>query len=868
MGVFVGRQRELATLVARLESALDGAPAVALLAGEPGIGKTRLAAELEATAAERGCEVRWGRCWEGPGAPALWPWTQVVGNDEQLPAPSDGRLETDDDRFVIYEAIAEKLRARAAKQPVVAVLDDLHWADPLSLGVLQFVAQHLRTGRVLIVGTYRETEARRDAEQGSILAHLARHATTVPLRGLSSSEIGTFVNDTFGTRLSATTLAALHEATAGNPFFVDEVMRLLIAEGSVDNFDVRRVPDGVREATRRRLDLVDPDARERLGTAAVVGRDFSIAVLEGVTGASRQELVNQLDDAAAAGLVQSSDNGYRFTHALVRETLYGDLDAADRVAIHRRVAESLERFYGGDVDAHAAELAHHFAQAQGAREASKAARYDLTAGGDAIRRFAYEQAVEHARHGLLAVNSTANPDLRLRSELHLLDAKAQLRLSDAPALKEAASRAAADARAAGSNEHLARAAIIYGSMATAWDSDPDGVALCESALDAVGATRPDLRARVLCSLAWMHVTPGNLDAADRPSERGLELARQIDSPPTLCRALYVRHEVFTGTAKAAEQLSLADELVSVAERNYDVYWRAQGHRCRALSRLALGNASGFEDDMEAMARLGQTLHSRVHQSLADNWRATRALLRGDFDQVEAHSNRALMTLQGDPDAIKAYAAQLFWLRHEQGRLHEIQSLVATSVDQEPGLAPARAVAGQVAAELGDHEAAARHLDHLLRGGLHKIKRDWGWSMTMTSIASILALRADRDPEYLPVVAAVAELLEPFRHQLVVVASATHVPGAFDRYRGMMLSMLGEWAEAEEAFLDALRLERGAGAVALMARTQYWHAQMLVARGLDADRSRARDLLTLGAEEAQQRGMMRLAEQAEKLSACV
>lgn len=870
MAIFVGRQRELASLGARLDSVRDGTAGVCLISGEPGIGKTRLATEVAAAAAERGCTVRWGRCWEGAGAPALWPWTQVLDGGGSLPAPADGRLETDDDRFVVYEAVAARLRAQSEARPLMVVLDDLHWADRLSLLVLQFVARHLQAAPVLIVGTYREAEAQLDAEHGSILGHLARHATTMPLRGLTTAEIRNLVTQAYDVELSDATAVALREATAGNPFFVDEVMRLLIAEGAPDAFDARRVPHGVREATRRRLELLPPDVQVLLRTAAVVGRDVPVAVLEGITGSSRAELNACVDTAVDAGLVarEHAGNRFRFTHALVRAALYGDLGTAERAALHRRAGDALERVYGGDLDEHAAELAHHFAEAQTTREAIRAARYDLAAGADAINRFAYEQAADHARHGLQALASTPDPDLRVRADLHLLEADAYVRLSDADRLKEAASRAAADARAAGSNEHLARAAIAYGTMASAWEIDPDGVDLCESALDAVGATRPDLRARLLSSLAWMHATAGDLDGADRPSERGLELARELGDHRTLCRALYVRQEVYYGTARAADQLGLGDELVTVAERHGDVYWRAQGHRCRALPRLALGDVKGFAEDAEAMAKLGATLRSRVHANLGHSWRGVLALLAGRFGEVEAHTNKALSALPRDPDAIKSYGSQLFWLRHEQGRLGEVIPLVAMAIEQEPGLVAVRAVVAHLHAELGDREEAARHLAVVLRKGLHKINRDWGWSVTMTSMAAALALLDDDRPESRDAAASLVELLEPCRGQLVVVAAATHCPGAFDRYRAMLLSRLARWDEAEAAFAAALRLEEAAPSPPLAARTRYWYARMLLRRDDGDDTARARDLLDRCLADATALGMARVVTDAERLYACV
>ena len=290
-GVFVGREREMAELRAALDDSISAKARLVMLVGEPGIGKTFTAEELATYARVRGAQVLWGRCYEGEGAPAYWPWVQIIRSfvhdrdpqqlistmgtgaadiaqvvsevRERLPGlPVPPALEPEQARFRLFDSITTFLRNASASQPLVLVLDDLHWADKPSLLLMQFLAREARDARVLVVGTYRDVELGRQHPLSQMLGELAREQLVgrILLRGLSVADIGKFVEMTSGRTADAVLVDALHAETEGNPFFVNEIVRLLVSEGRLDAAsaasELGAIPQSVREVVGRRLDML------------------------------------------------------------------------------------------------------------------------------------------------------------------------------------------------------------------------------------------------------------------------------------------------------------------------------------------------------------------------------------------------------------------------------------------------------------------------------------------------------------------------------------------------------------------------------------------------------------------------------------
>ena len=450
--VFVGREREMAELRTGLEDARAGHGRLFFLTGEPGIGKTRVADELASYAAKNRAKVAWGRCWEGGGAPAYWPWVQVLRaclskiNREQLdelagPGARDiaqivpevkqwlqpaenlsvlPALGAEQARFRLFESVSTLLRNYARTEPLMLVLDDLHDADQPSLLMLQFVARELMTARILIVGTYREVEVRRSPALAQVLGAVLREGRQIQLSGLAEDEIARLVRANAGLAPSERLVATLRQATAGNPLFVEGVVRLIVAEGKTEVLTrpytaSLGLPDGVREAIRRRLESLSEDARSTLVTAATIGNEFDLATLEQVSGLPAERLVDLVSEAVAATIVVSINarGRFRFAHALIRNALYDGLAPSARIRLHGRIAEVLEQQFSFDLDSHLAEIAHHFAQAAAPGSSDKAIDYSIRAGDAANTVFAYEEAVAHFQAALEMMDKAgASPERR------------------------------------------------------------------------------------------------------------------------------------------------------------------------------------------------------------------------------------------------------------------------------------------------------------------------------------------------------------------------------------------------------------------------------------------------------------------------
>ena len=453
---FVGRVQEFAELVAGIDGALASQGRLLMISGEPGVGKSRLARQAVAYAEQKGARTLWGRCWEHGGAPPYWPWVQALrgliadaepatlsgwlGTDAAeiaqiepeirnrfggLPeAPSAELAQPEKARFRLFDSIASFVRRAAATRPLLIVLDDLHAADPSSLMMLVAVSRQLRTMRATIVGTYREVEVKHLPELATLITEAEREGLVMPLRGLGESDIREFVERTWGVRAPSTLVHSLRDKTAGNPFFLHEVLRQMAADGQLTAGGIGggsallNIPRGVSEFIKRLTQPLPEDVRRMLDVASVLGREFPINALVAATGEPRDAIVEGLDRAIALELISETRSGsarYTFRHALIREALYDALPAARRRALHHAVAEAIRALSAEQPPF--AEIAYHFCRGASPRDAELAADYSRQAARIAVRQLAYEEAAEHLRNAIDALALKASDDEPLKAEL-------------------------------------------------------------------------------------------------------------------------------------------------------------------------------------------------------------------------------------------------------------------------------------------------------------------------------------------------------------------------------------------------------------------------------------------------------------------
>jgi predicted ATPase/DNA-binding SARP family transcriptional activator len=451
--LFVGRVRELELLRRALTDAAGGQRRLALIGGEAGIGKTRLAEELTRAAAAEGWEVAWGRCLEGSGAPAFWPWVEVIRRlastkpperlrralgsgapDLARVVPELGELFPDLDptgaadpaaaRFRFFDAVDRFLVRLAAVTPLLLVFDDLHWADAPSLQLLHHVAARPDGAPVLLVGTYRNPPSVAAEPLAELLAALANEAAVrrVELGGLREDDLRALLAN--AADASDSLVAAMHRRTDGNPFFVTQLIGQLegrLAEAEAEVVLGREIPGGVRDVIQRRVGRLPTLADELLTVAAVLGEHFELPPLAEVIDLEEERVLTLVEAAIDHGLVGESSERvgrYRFSHALIREALYEQLGALRRARLHRRVGEALERLYGDDTD-RLVELAHHFHEAAAEGETERAHTYALRAAEQAIARLGYEQAEDQLRRGLQVLDRSRSDRQRTERELEL-----------------------------------------------------------------------------------------------------------------------------------------------------------------------------------------------------------------------------------------------------------------------------------------------------------------------------------------------------------------------------------------------------------------------------------------------------------------
>jgi tetratricopeptide (TPR) repeat protein len=898
--VLVGRDGELGELVAGLDDAASGNGRLFLLAGDPGIGKSRLAYEAAARARDRGFKVAWGRCWEAGGAPVYWPWVQSlracvrgIGGEELrsclgagasfvaqivpevaeilpdvgLPPP----MAAEQGRFRLFDAVATFLRNAAAGQPLMLVLDDLHAADASSVLLLRFVARELGDARVLVLGTYRDIEVGPGHPLAATLAELSREPAARHLRlpGLTAAGVSRLIKQTAGVGAGEGVVAAVHRYTEGNPLFVGEVVRLLAAEGRLDRIDDPAglrlaIPAGIREVIGRRAAGLPEDCGKIVGLASIFGREFSLPPLERLSGVPARELLDILQESIAARVVAEipgTPGRLRFTHVLIRDVVYERIPAGQRLRLHQRAGEVLEALYRQDLDPHLAELAHHFFEAAPGGDAGKAVSYARRAGQRAIALLAYEEAVRLFRMALAALGSGQSPEEdRARCPLLLALGDALTRMGERQAAKDELRRAAGIARHYGMAEELGQAALAYTGRFTfeRAASDRDVITLLEGARAMLAEEEGagPVYARVLARLAAALRDQPDRGPRDAMSREAVALARTFNDPATLAYTLSCRLNALMGPGDPQERLAIAEELRTVARAAQNKELEQENEVDRALVFLETGRIAEYRQALDASQRLAAELRTPSARWFAFGYQATLALLEGRFADAEVLVESALRAgASAEPwDAVIFSQVQLFALRSEDGRLAELEPAIRRSAEEFPTRPLFRCLLARLLAELGDEDGARLVFDALAAGRFAVIPVNNDLLLSLGRLAEVAWFLRDAARG-----AVLHDLLLPYRG--LVVDTLESSVGAVDRYLGLAAMTVGDLQAAERYLRDAVVLNTRIGAQPWVARAQADLASLLSARDQPADREQAIELLETALGAAMRLGMTAFAKRA-------
>jgi DNA-binding SARP family transcriptional activator len=850
---FVGR----AAVLGRLQRAIAEHRLV-LLTGEPGIGKTRTAAELARAVHAAGRLVLYGRADEEaiapyqPFAEALRPYLAarsaaelralagplagelarlVPDQADRLPALADtATRDPAGARYRLFEAAAAAIAGAAAERPLLLVLDDLQWADRPTLLLLRHLAR-AELGLAAILGTYRE----RSPALAAVLADLQRDdpPERVALTGLGERDVDALVTAWLGADAPAAVTGSVHGETGGNPFFVEELLRQLRDGGELG------VPETVKDVLARRLDRLGDDARAALLLAATAGREIDLGVLAAASDLSRDGLVEALDAALAAHLLRDDGGRYAFPHALVREALYEQISSARRALLHGRLAAALERAGAAD-----AVLAYHYALAGG--PADKVAEHSLRAGAGAAARLAYEEAARHYERALAL--PTDRP-----AELLIGLGEAHLRAGDVPAARERFSEAAREAR---DPALLARAALgRSGLSVTVLGHDPETVALLEQALGAVGDDA--LRARLLGRLAIELYHSPPVERREELSAEAVALARRAGAPAALVDALSARHVALWSAPHLDERATIADEMIALATAAGDRERALQGRNWRVLDLLERGDVAGAEREIDAHAALADELRLPGYQWWAPMWRAMLAFMRGDL--------AAAVRLRGEAVEIGRRAgdqvAELFnWIQtvfldlEREPVAPDANLDVPDRVAVQAVQAAFRSDLPLLYAEMGRTADARRELAALAEGGFAGVASDMNWLASMAGLGQGAALLGDGGRA-----AELYALLLPYRSHAVLVGRAALCLGPVEMQLGLLATALGRTGAADEHLAAAAAWAEAVGARQWSVWTEVHRAELDVRRGEGAARAGA------AAAEAEELGFGRAAARARAIA---
>jgi len=882
----VGRDGELAEITTGLDEAVAGRGGMWLITGEPGIGKSRLMEAVEDHAISHGMRVHWGRCWEAGGAPAYWPWIQVLRSvigqadlstlvpertaiqlAQILPELADGmgetgvaaQLEPEQAVFALMDAVVTTLRNAGAVAPVAVLLEDLHSADPSSIMLLEFVGRQVRSMPLLVVANYRETEARRENVRGGLM-RVARDARLLRLSRFSGKEVAACVRERAGFDPSPRVVSAIHEASEGNPLYTVEIADLMISRGDLeegrDRVDIV-IPESVRAVIGERTEDLDQSTRDVLQAASVIGRDFCAEEVAELLETGLDEVEEALVEAVAARIVdREGECGHRFVHFLIREVFHSTLDDERRRALHRQRAELLSGRDTTSGEFRWPERAHHLLEAGQGAEA-RAFEACVRAAEQAMAQLAFGDAAEVLERALEVFDRLPNPDPIERCDLLLDRAEALLKAGNISEGRHICCEVANTARRLASADLLARAALAYGSVFVFGEVDGTLVELLHETLAMIDEKDSATRARLTARLAAAMQPADDPGAAMDLARDAIAMARRVDDRPALLNAIRSGCSALMDFADPAERLALNREHVSLAEEIGLPLEALRGQMRIVIDALDLGDMEAGDEAIVAYDRLASPTCLPHHVWRVTSFRAMRALIEGRFEEAGLLMNEA---------------------RLQAGRLE--------NPNAERCMALQRIASARIREDFGDlresFEAARRELrptgfsDFFLRligvsnfarmERLDEAPRGWVVDLTEEVVASRFFDRS--------VLCAAAEMvaasgdagaaekifvrLQPYAdHWVTWGLYGMACEGPISRHLALLASAGGRPDDAERFFERALESARRCGARPFVARTSYEFARHLERVGgslesrtrlLDEARRTADDLGQLGLTE--------------------
>ncbi len=864
---FVGRSRELVTLRALVPHAQSEGRRIALVGGEAGSGKSRLVREFAREVSADGVLVLYGACdavVRTPYRPFVEALDPLVRDTDpevlraelgsaggeltrlfpdlpdrigELPAPV--AADPDTERHRLHTAVTDLLAGACRRQPLVLVLEDGHWADTPTLQLLRHVARSVPDARLLVLATFRDTEAEVPAELADALADLRRSDDVIRLRlgGLTDDDVTEYVRRSAGAKVDPALAELAHEIralTEGNAFLLCELWRTLVetdalavTEGGLRltrPLEEIATPESVREVVSQRLSRLDATTRDLLELAAVAGTEFELDLLRRAAPHELERL-DALEPAVRSGMIEEVPGprlAYRFTHELVRRALYDRLSGLRRAELHLRVGEALAVLAPAPDGRALADLAHHFAAAAPIGGPERAVEYSLLAADASSAALAYEDAAAHLRVAL----RIGIGDERLRAETLIELGTALFRAGTSLDSLQSFREAAAIARELGDGELLTRAATGFEDACWRPAMHEQGArALLEEASAALSEDDSRLRIALLSGLARTLEFEGASAQGKVVREEAIAMARRLDDRQGLATVL-MRAYWARSTLTLPEILAMLTEACELAEQIGDIDIQAEAIEWRVATLLALGEIEAARRQLGVVLEMAQQMRQPFILHVAEHYESSLALFEGRIDDAEqaAERSRDWGLLLTGRDASGIYGIQMFGIRREQGRLAELAPVIRVLATDDRDSGAWRPGLAALLAELGMHDDARRELAVVQEDGLDPF-REGLWVASLTYLADAASAVGDRGA---------AELLypelEPLTGMNVMIGHGVACYGAGDRYLGMLAATLGDSAGAERHFEAALDLNRRMGAQTWLAHTAYEYGRALLRDG--------------------------------------
>lgn len=882
----VGRSEEKELLAAAYKRAEAGSREVVVVGGEPGVGKTTLTTHMAHKAFREGGIVAFGRCDE-QFADAYQPFAEALrGLIDQLPAdvltahvdvfggalarlvpdlrrrvadlPKTRGDDAEAERVLLFDACRDLFHRVSELAPLVLLLDDLQWANPPTLLLLRQIIGDASGDRLLVLGTYRTTDLTRNHPLTPLLADLRRidGAERVVLHGLDTAELLELMETLAGHELDddAIELAhRVHRETQGSPFFAVEILRQLRETGGIAVEDGRwrvsgelTIPDSVREVLDRRIDRLGEDTRTLLSTAALLGADFSPDMVLLLTDAPEDDVLDALEAAVSAGILEEQRDRLAFRHALLRTTLIDGLSSLRAQRLHRRIAEALESLVASGTQVPAAELAHHWQAITQVADHSRALRYTIAAGDAALDALEFEDAARYFDQAAVMLAESPESDPEQRFEL-LLRVSAVSRASGGD-FRTVLWEAIELARTEGRGAWLARATLAWGRLVL-WSSsagvDQGYIDLIQESLDALDDGEPKLRARLLTQLAvelaWSPDIERRLAAADE----GVAAARALGDEELLLIALIGRglarnvpHHWAGRMADSAAALSLADRI-----GNDDLRFRSQWMHLLAV--LEGGDFDTAKAGAASLMALASRRRVDQYRWLAELFEFILAALEGTATEAESAAIFERASAAGNADAFDAWAIQSLVLARDHGGLADLLPIIAAQVEASP-LEAWRAALVTCATFAGDHDTA-REAFATFADAEWDINRDAVWLAVETAFAEDAVELGDARAARI-----LYDRLRPFTEHVGIASGAIGF-GSASYAVARAAAFLGE-PTAEAQLRSALDANRRNGDGPWRVRSQLALAAFLRDRAGEADAAEARQLVEAARASAEALGL--------------